>query len=584
MRAVHPLGWVWSPRAEVELVVNGEATRMTPAGGGWHHPQVSIGPLDRYGFSLDGGPVRADPRSHWQPDGLAGTSTVVDHDEFVWSDQRWRGRPLAGSVIYELHLGTFTAAGTFDGAIERLPYLRDLGVTTVELMPVTEHPGRWSWGYDGVLLYTVDHGYGGPIGLKRFVDAAHLEGLAVLLDVVYNHFGPEDCYLEEFGPYTHEAGETPWGRAVNLDGEGSAAVREHVLGNAAHWFTRYHVDGLRLDATHALVDRTARHVLEELSTLTASLAAHVGRTLVLVAEDDRNDPRLSAPRDAGGLGLDGQWSDDHHHALHTVLTGERQGYYAPFGQPEQLLAALERVYVQDGSSAGTRAARGRPAGAAWRHRFVVCSQNHDQVGNRARGERLCQLVGPEPACAAATVTLLGPATPLLFQGEEWAASTPFPFFADYRDAGLRQAVRDGRHAEFAEFAWGSDVPDPVEASTYDSAILRWEEQDHAPHASVLAWYRTLLALRREQPALSNPDPRSTEASLEGDGDLLALRRGDVWVLVNLGPDDVRSTVGGLDVLASTAGVRIDADGATLPGYGSVVGARRASSFDSRSPE
>jgi len=567
-----PVGWVWAPRASrVDLVVGDEQWAMVPDDDGWYRPGRALRPGDRYGYALDGGPVRADPRSHWQPDGLAGLSAIVDHDAFAWRDRRWAGRPLAGSVIYELHVGTFTAAGTFDMAIGRLPYLADLGVTTIELMPVAELPGRWGWGYDGVLLSAVDSGYGGPDGLKRLVDAAHRRGLAVLVDVVYNHFGPEHCHLQEFGPYTHDDAGTPWGQAVNLDGEGSRAVRDHLLENAALWFGAYHVDGLRLDATHALVDRTATDFLEELAAMTARLSAHLGRTLLLVAEDDRNDARRSRPREAGGTGLDGQWSDDQHHAVHAVLTGERLGYYARYGQPEQIVTALEDVFVDDGTAVGPgdRAARGRPVGDAPRHRFVVCSQNHDQVGNRARGERLGHLVGPAGACAAATIALLGPGTPLLFQGEEWAASAPFPFFADYDDPTLRQRVTDGRRAELAELGWVGDVPDPLEPATRDAAVLAWGERQQQPHAAVLAWYRALLRLRGDHASLTDPDARSTSATLEDEGRVLVVRRGNLTVAVNLTATATTTTVDGT-VLACTAGVERRPDGTALPPYASLV--------------
>jgi maltooligosyltrehalose trehalohydrolase len=541
---------------------------MAAVGDGWYEPSHPLSPGQRYGYSLDGGPVRADPRSHWQPDGLSGLSVVVDHDRFAWTDGQWRGLPLAGSVIYELHVGTFTPEGTFDAAVSRLDHLSHLGVTTIELMPVAQLPGRWSWGYDGVLLYAADDGYGGPEGLKRFVDAAHRHGLAVLLDVVYNHFGPEHCYLGEFGPYTHEAGTTPWGQAVNLDGEGSDGVREHLLGNAAHWLDRYHLDGLRLDATHALVDRSSDPFLAQLAELAASLSAAARRTITLIAEDERDDPALSRSRDAVGIGLDGQWSDDQHHALHALLTGERAGYYAPWGRPDQLVKALNDVFVTLDD-----AAPAVPAGAAPRHRFVVCSQNHDQVGNRAAGERLCHLVGPEAARAAAAITLLGPCTPLLFQGEEWAATSPFPFFATFEDPELRRRVREGRQQEFAAFGWDAgDIPDPVDPATRDSAVLRWDERDEPAHAAMLDWYDELLRLRREWPELADPDPEATCAALDPAGRVLVLRRGSVLVLVNLTAEPAALTCDAGDELAVTPGAATGSAGspATLPAFGVVV--------------
>lgn len=552
---------VWAPRAtRVELVVGDERTALDgPDARGWFRADGPLAPGTDYGFSLDGGPVRADPRSPWQPSGTAGPSRSIDHDAFAWTDGAWHGAPLAGSVVYELHVGTFTPAGTFDAAVEHLDDLVELGVTTVELLPVAEFAGTRGWGYDGVLLYAPHHVYGGPDGLKRLVDAAHARGLAVLLDVVYNHFGPCDCYLHEFGPYTHHAHTTAWGAAVNLDGAGSDEVRRFIVDNATMWLRDYHLDGLRLDATDALVDDRAVPILEELAAAVRALGAQLRRTLVLVAENARNDPRLTEPAAAGGTGLDGQWSDDFHHALHAVLTGERTSYYADFGAPDDLVRAFTDVHVYDDRWSVVRHRRhGRPVtpGAA-RSRFVVCSQNHDQVGNRARGDRLVHLTDEARAKLAAALTLVHPGTPLLFQGEEWGASARFPFFADFT-GDLADAVRRGRRAEFAGFGWDEDdVPDPIAPATFRAAVLDRGEQSSPPHAGLRAWYRALLRLRRTEPALV---AGATAASWT-DPVLSIVRGGSLHVEANLSADGVRWDVGGEVVLASGW------DGATLAPWG-----------------
>ena len=530
---------VWAPRAaRVDLVVGDRRHCLErPDEQGWHRADVDLPPGTDYGFSLDGGPVRADPRSPWQPDGSARPSRAIDHDAFTWTDQRWRGRSLAGSVLYELHIGTFTEEGTFDAAIARLDALVELGVTTIELMPVAEFAGRRGWGYDAVLLYAPHHAYGGPNGLKRLVDTAHARGLAVLLDVVYNHFGPADCYLDEFGPYVHDAHHTSWGAAVNLDGPGSDAVRRFVIENALGWLRHYHLDGLRLDAIDALIDTSATHVLTQLAHEAHALSADVHRPLVLVAETATNDPQISSPTETGGLGLDGQWSDDFHHSLHTVLTSERDGYYADFGERTHLRDAVAAIHVYDGRwSTHHQRRHGHPVPTdAARSRFIVCSQNHDQIGNRARGDRLLHLTDIARAKLAALLTLTQACTPLLFQGEEWGASTPFPFFADFT-GDLADAVREGRRAEFAAFGWRpEDVPDPIAVETFRSAVLRWSERDEATHGKLLDWYRTLLRLRRELPALSSS---ATTAHLEGT--LLVIERGDdVVIAANLGPSSAQ---------------------------------------------
>jgi maltooligosyltrehalose trehalohydrolase len=460
---------VWAPRAtKVEIAVDNTRTPMAPDTSGWWTADVPAdGPATEYTFILDGGHPLPDPRSAWQPRGVHGPSRVVDHQAFAWTDARWQPGPLSSATVYELHVGTFTLAGTFEAAIERLDHLVALGITHVELMPVAEFPGGRGWGYDGVDLYAPHHGYGGPEGLKRLVDAAHRRGLAVILDVVYNHLGPAGNYLEHSGPYFTDRHRTPWGPAVNLDGPGSSEVRRFFCDNALMWLRDYYMDGLRLDAVHALIDTSAVHFLEQLAAEVQALAAQLGRHLVLIAESDLNDPRLVRPPEVGGYGVAAQWSDDFHHALHAVLTGERAGYYEDFGTLADLAQALTCAFVYDGRYSRFRDRRhGRPATGLSGHRFFGYLQNHDQIGNRAKGERSSHLISPGRLKIAAGLVLTSPFVPLLFQGEEWGASTPFQYFTDHEDPELGRAVSEGRRSEFSAFAWSAEeVPDPQDPAT-----------------------------------------------------------------------------------------------------------------------
>jgi maltooligosyltrehalose trehalohydrolase len=506
---------------------------MAPAPSNWWSAKVDgAGPGTDYGFSLDGGRVLPDPRSPWQPHGVHGRSRRVAHDPFPWTDAGWLAPPLSDAVIYELHVGTFSPEGTFDGATARLDHLAALGITHVELMPVSQFPGARGWGYDGVYLYAPHTAYGGPEGLKRFVDAAHARGLAVLLDVVYNHLGPTGNYLASFGPYFTSRYVTPWGQAVNLDGPRSDEVRRFFCDNALMWLRDYHVDGLRIDAIHALLDTSARHFLEELRGDVATLEAHSGRRLVLVAESDLNDPRVVRAPDVGGYGIDAQWSDDFHHALHTVLTGERSGYYEDFGSLADLAKALEDVFVYDGRYSVFRGRRhGRPVGDLPRERFIGFLQNHDQVGNRARGERSSHLLGRGRLEVGAALVLLGPFVPLLFQGEEWGATAPFLYFTDHEDADVARAATEGRRDEFTAFGWAPDqVPDPQEPATFARSRLDWGEPGREPHASLLAWHRRLIALRR---AIVRPAER-VRGRFDEAARWLALDRPTTSVVCNLG--------------------------------------------------
>ncbi|MGQ0466289.1 MAG: malto-oligosyltrehalose trehalohydrolase [Sporichthyaceae bacterium] len=530
---------VWAPDANsVELLLEDDKIPLTLAAGGWWTaPDVPPRHGDRYGFVVDGRGPFPDPRTYRQPDGVQALSQVYLQDEFVWTDADWRGRALPGSVVYELHVGTFSPEGTFDAGVRRLDHLVDLGVDFVEVMPVAPFPGVHGWGYDGVAPFAVHEPYGGPDAFKRFVDTCHARGLGVVLDVVYNHLGPSGNYLGCYGPYFTDRHHTPWGSAVNLDDRGSDEVRRYVLDNALGWLRDYHVDGLRLDAVQTLYDDRAMHLLAELSAEVDSLAAATGRPLFAIAETDRNDPGDVTAREAGGKGMHAIWDDDVHHALHALLTGERQGYYDDFGSYECLASALTRAFWHDGRYSTFRGRRhGAPVDPARTpgHRFVVSLQTHDQVGNRARGERIAALTSPGRARIGAALLLCSPFTPMLFMGEEWAASSPWQYFTDHPEPDLARAVSGGRLREFAEHGWGpEDVPDPQDPATVGRSRLEWSELAEAPHAEMLAWYRALLALRLAHPDLTDPRLDRTSARYDEAAQWFVLTRGTVRVAVNL---------------------------------------------------
>jgi maltooligosyltrehalose trehalohydrolase len=531
---------VWAPKPDaVELDLAGERHPMRAGDGGWWHVDVpTAGPGSDYAFVLDGGRPRPDPRSAWQPQGVHGPSRLVDHEAFTWTDDRWRGVPLAGNVLYELHVGTFTAEGTFDAAVERLDHLVELGVSAVELLPCNAFAGQWGWGYDGVAWYAVHEPYGGPEGLKRFVDACHARGIGVVMDVVYNHLGPAGNYLPEFGPYLTEAHTTPWGPAVNLDMAGSDEVRRYIVDSALMWLRDYHVDGLRLDAVHALVDGRATPLLEELAVEVQALGARLRKPLWLVAESDTNDPRTVTSRAAGGLGLDGQWADDVHHALHATLTGERSGYYGDFGSLPTLAKALTGVFVHDGCWSSFRGrSHGRPVPPTVEgHPFVVYLQNHDQVGNRATGDRIAATVSDGLLEVGAALLLTSPYTPMLWMGEEWGARTPWLFFSDH-EGELGEAVRRGRRAEFASHGWDTDdVPDPQSPATFQASKLDWSEAEQDRGARLLAWNRALVALRRTRPELADGHRHRVQVTYDEQARWLVVRRGRTAVACNLGAD------------------------------------------------
>ncbi|MEV6314321.1 malto-oligosyltrehalose trehalohydrolase [Streptomyces sp. NPDC051776] len=552
---------VWAPEAgRVELHVAGAARPMEhdPRRDGWWRAEREAGHGARYGFALDGGPVLPDPRSRRQPEGPDGLSAVVDHSRFVWRHP-WHGRPLPGAVLYELHIGTYTREGTFDAAALRLGHLAELGVTHIELMPVCPFPGTHGWGYEGVSPWAVHEPYGGPDGMKRFVDAAHAHGLGVVLDVVHNHLGPSGNHLPAFGPYFTETHQTPWGSAVNLDAPGSDEVRAYLIAGALSWLRDYRLDGLRLDAVHALHDTRALPFLAELSAAVDALAAATGRPLFLVAESDLNDPRTTTPREAGGLGLHAQWNDDFHHAVHTALTGETQGYYADFARqaPAALAKTLRCGFFHNGTYSGFRGrTHGRPLDPRMTpaHRLLAYAQTHDQVGNRALGDRLSARLSPGLLACAAVLVLTSPFTPMLFMGEEWGARTPWQFFTDHTDPELAAAIRDGRRREFAGHGWAaSEIPDPQDPATRDRSCLDWSEPDRAPHDRLLAWHRQLIALRRARPELTDPDLSAVRVAYDARERWLVVTRGAVRAAVNLSADgEVKIPVGHgrAEVLAS----------------------------------
>lgn len=505
---------VWAPAAQtVDLYLPGQdrLVGMIPVPGGWWTAPFDLEPGTDYAFRVDGSPNRPDPRSALQPDGVHGPSRTVDPDTWRWTDQNWAGKDLRGSVIYELHVGTFTPEGTLDAAVSRLGHLVDLGVDIVELMPLAAFPGKAGWGYDGVGLWAVHEAYGGPDALARFVDAAHNAGIGVCLDVVYNHLGPSGNYLSVFGPYFTPAHHTPWGEAVNYDHDGSQQVRAFVIDSALRWMRDFHIDALRLDAIHEIKDDAAaaatpqRHVLAELSDAVAALSIELGRPLSLVAEADLNDVGVITPTSeeppakVPSLGMTAQWADDVHHALHVRLTGEDQGYYGDFAEVGAWAKAYGRAFLHNGTWSTFRERNwGAPVPEDTDpRRFVVFGSDHDQVGNRAVGDRPSVILDDAALAATAALVLLSPYTPMLFMGEEWGTRTPFQFFTDHEDDDLARSVSEGRVREFAGFGWDADeIPDPQAAATVEASRLRWSELDEAEHARVLAWYQALTTLRR----------------------------------------------------------------------------------------
>ena len=575
---------LWAPRAEAVSIVlpgSGDTRAMQATGDGWWSTPA-LAPGTDYAFSLDGADPRPDPRSPWQPVGVHGPSRTFDASQFQWPADGWQGRKAPGAVHYELHVGTFTPEGTLDSAISRLGHLADLGIEMVELMPLAAFDGDRGWGYDGVSPYAVHAPYGGPAALQRFVAAAHGMGIAVCLDVVYNHLGPAGNYLAMYGPYFTSRHQTPWGDGVNLDGPDSGPVRAYIVDNALRWFSDFGIDALRLDAIHALVDDSDTHILAELADRTAVLAAELGRPLSLVAESDLNQPEVVLPRPAGGLGMAAQWADDVHHALHTLMTGERHGYYVDFGTIEVLDKALTGAFVHDG---GLSTFRGVPWGAPvpaqlGGHSFVVCAQNHDQVGNRAIGDRPSRVLSDGQLAIEAAVILAGPFTPMLFMGEEWGARTPFQFFTSFSDPELGEAVREGRTREFGSHGWdvlygGSvEVPNPQDAATFEASKLDWAEAEEPAGARLLEFYRRLIRLRREVPEIASDDRSLTGLDHDpGDETWFVLHRGAAAVVVNLSAEAQLVPLAGADrrdMLLAWDPVVATAEGVQLTGHGVVL--------------
>jgi maltooligosyltrehalose trehalohydrolase len=568
---------VWVPKAEsVSVKISKQDYPLDRQDGGWWGAAIEhAGPDMDYAFLLNGEARELpDPRSQFQPEGVNGFSRIVDHSTFEWTDAGFHARAFQSAILYELHIGTFTPQGTCDAAIEKLDHLRELGVTHIELLPFAEFPGANGWGYDGVDLFAPHSAYGGPDGLKRLVDAAHGRDLAVVMDVVYNHFGPSGNYLGEYGPYFTSMHKTPWGDAVNLEDAGSFEVRRFFCDNALMWLRDYHMDGLRLDAVHAYVDRSAITFMEQINTEVHALQAETGRPYLMIAESDLNDPRLVRSKEAGGYGFDAQWSDDFHHSLIALLTGDTSGYYADFGEFADLGKALTQAFVYDGDYSDFRErVHGRPVQNLPGWHFCGYSQNHDQVGNRARGERLVHLTDVPRAKIAAAVTLLSPFLPMLFQGEEWAASSPFQYFTDHEDRELAGLVSEGRKKEFQAFGWKpEDIPDPQHESTFEASKLKWDELQKQPHAEMLEWYRNLIALRKSRRELTDGVLEQVDIDFDEEDRWFTMQRGRIVLVFTL---DDEGYSAGLDesvtlLLASDPWTKVEDGQLSMPGVGVAI--------------
>lgn len=560
---------VWAPKAQsVSVEVGAQLHALRPGANGWWAAEVASAQSgDDYTYRIDSDPTPLpDPRSPWQPCGAVGPSRLLNHDAFAWSDERWSPPSWKTAVVYELHVGTFTPQGTFASAVERLRYLRNLGVTHVELMPVNAFPGRWGWGYDGVGLYAPHNAYGPPDDLKRFVNHAHAMGLAVVLDVVYNHFGPEGNYTGRFGDYVTDKHHTPWGGAVNFDDTDSVEVRRFFVDNALMWLRDYHFDALRLDAVHSYVDNSEKHFLRQLSEEVSALSERIGKPLVLIAESDLNDPRVVTPRTRDGYGIDAQWSDDFHHALFAVLTGERTTYYADFGSLDQLAKALTSAFVYDGIfSPFRKRVHGEPPVGLGGERFLGYIQNHDQVGNRALGERLHAVAGTEKARLAAALVLTAPFIPMIFQGEEFAAGNPFLYFADHIDPELKQAVTTGRRREHAHDVDSETVPDPEAEHTFLHSKLDWRELKQPEHDAMHRWYLSLIRLRSAHPCLQDGRLDLVRVRHDSAAGWLSMQRSEMTLLFNFSGESVTVPLeqSANPLMISDTGIEIAKDEARL---------------------
>jgi len=580
---------VWAPFAErMEVEVNGKRHPMPRvpedwfAGesvrtgedrqpDGWYYYELrdSQRAVD-YAYCINGGPPYADPRSPHQPRGVMGPSRTVNHEAFEWADTHWSAPPLGSAVVYEMHVGTFTPEGTFESAIGKLDHLVDVGVTHLELMPVCEFPGDRGWGYDGVDWFAPHHAYGGPDGLKRLVNACHQKGLSVIIDVVYNHFGPVGCFAGHFGPYFTDMFNTGWGKAINFGGPGSDEVRRFVIDNALMWLADYHADGLRLDAIQAIYDPSALHVLEQLAEEIDTLRSHLRRHLFVIAESDLNDPRIVRPTEIGGYGIDAQWNDDFHHSLHALLTRQRNGYYAGYGSLELLATSLRNAYVYAGTFAPHRSRRhGRPSTGLSGHSFLVYLQTHDQVGNQANGARSSMLLNIDQLKIAAALIFTSPFVPMLFQGEEWGASTPFPYFSQYNAGELADSIFKGRVEECAGYGIPADcVPDPHAIETFTAAKLNWGEMNQGWHRELLEWHRALIALRRRHQVITSGNLDNVFPEANESEQWLILHRRPFTTIANFAEEarTVPLKEKGLCVLllASREGVRLAHDHIDMP--------------------
>ena len=534
---------VWAPEHEsMALHIVAPSDRVVPMVRGdrgyWTADVPDAGPGTRYLYRLPSGAEHPDPASRHQPDGVHAPSAVVD-PRFTWSDDGWTGHALSEYVIYELHVGTFTEEGTFDAAARDLQRLRDLGITAVEIMPVAAFPGERNWGYDGVYPWAVQESYGGPDAFRRFVDMAHRAGLSVILDVVYNHLGPEGNYLSAFGPYFTDRYKTPWGLALNFDGAWSDEVRDYFIGSALWFLDQMHVDALRLDAVHAIVDHTAIPFLRDVTAAVERLSEKDGWRRIVIAESDLNDPRMIRGEEKGGFGFDAQWSDDFHHALHVLLTGERSGYYAGYESVNDLGVVLRDGWLYQGNHSAFRNRRyGAPADGISPEQLIVSMQNHDQIGNRMNGDRLTQSLSDEAIRCGLGVLLLSPFTPMLFMGEEWGERAPFLYFISHEDRDLVEAVRKGRAEEFSSFGWAGDVPDPASQETFARSRIDRKQRDGARGRLFESWVRQLLELRSRHPALTTPG--DVRVATDEEERVLTFRRGtghdELMVVVNFASD------------------------------------------------
>jgi maltooligosyltrehalose trehalohydrolase len=568
---------VWAPFADkVEVHLTAPDERVLPLekdGKGYHHTIAeNVTPGNLYFYRLNGKTERPDPASRFQPQGVHGLSQVVDSN-FSWRDEGWTGLPLEDYIIYELHTGTFTAEGTFTAIIPHLNMLRELGITALEFMPVAQFPGNRNWGYDGVYPFAVQESYGGPEGLKQLVDACHRQGMAVILDVVYNHLGPEGNYFADFGPYFTGRYQTPWGRALNFDGPDSDEVRRFFIENALYWIREFHIDALRLDALHAILDTSSFTFIEEMAYSVHAEAKKLKRNIYLIGESAANDARLIRDVSAGGYGIDAQWNDDFHHAVHVLLTGEKTGYYQDYGKFNQLIKAFEEGFVYSGEySAYRRRRHGTSSKDVPARRFVVCIQNHDQVGNRAQGDRLSGLVSFEKLKRAAALYLLSPFVPLVFMGEEYGETAPFPYFTSHSEPALIEAVRRGRREEFAVFRWQGEIPDPQDEATFKRAFLNNHLRYESEHQILFTYYQELIRLRREVPALRNLDKKAMKVTGHEKEKILFLHRwqdeSEVVIIYNCGEGESAVSlpvpVGGWQKRFDSAAVAWGGGGSSTP--------------------